>query len=277
MEEILKMKKKERIMVILLIFLLLLVALIVFFVSVNKKEPEPVIIEKTALDYIELSDVDNVPYLTIYETVNLKKINFINIPEVLVSNFYNKQTEILTTLNNNISINKEYIENYNTTNNINNYVVDSNIDSIILYELNDDILSVLYLIEDTVDYIGLTNYITNIFIDVKNNSILNTDMLLNKYNLNKENIASEVFNSVVEGHSDKFVDKDTKEEKDKSDIQINKEEYMQVLVDDFDAYMYLYFYQENLYLKYNKIDIANKLFNEELSAEKYSTMKLKIN
>ena len=41
-------------------------------------------------------EVDN--YLTVYKEANIKKINFMNLQEVLVSNLYNEQTEIINTL-----------------------------------------------------------------------------------------------------------------------------------------------------------------------------------
>jgi len=276
--EIKNAKKKETIMTILLVILIIIFVFVIIVVVINKDktvvpEQPPIIDENT---YITLEDIDNTEYLTIYENVNLKRVNFTNMPSVLVSNFYNKQEEVINTLNNNITINKEFIDKYNTDNNITDYTVNSKLESIIIYDLNDNILSLLYLIEDNVDYIGLTNYITNIFVDVSTNSLVNTDTLLDTYNLNKEDISLEIFNNVVDYHDDKFINKDTNEELTKEDVQNNQEEYINLLVENFDTYIFLYFNQDNLYLKYNKNDIANFLFNENLVTTQYSTLKLDI-
>lgn len=277
-EEIKKSKKTENIMTVLLVFLIILFVFVVIVVVINKdrtvvEEEPPVIDENT---YISVENIDNTEYLTIYESANLKKVSFINMPEVLVSNFYNKQEEFISTLNNNITTNKDFIDEYNANNNITDYTVNSKLDSIVLYDLKDNILSLLYLIEDNVDYIGLTNYITNIFVDVSTNSLVNTDTLINTFSLSKEEIALEIFNIIVNEHADKFINNDTNVELTKEEILTNQETYINTLVENFDFYIYLYFNQEELYLKYNKNDIANLLFNENLKTIQYSTLKLNI-
>lgn len=277
-EEIIKTKKKENIMTVILVILIILFVAVVVLIVTNKnrtlvQEESPIIDKNT---YVKIESIDTTDYLTIYETANLKKVSFVNIPSVLVSNFYDKQDEIINTLNNNIETNKDFIDKYNSDNNITDYAVNSKVDSIILYELKDNILSLLYLVEDSVDYIGLNNYITNIFIDVNNNSLVNNNTILAKYNLTKEIVCMEIFDNVVNYHDDKFIDKDTNEELTKEDIQNKKDEYVNLLVENFDKYIYLYFNEEYLYLKYNKNDISNLLFNENLSNIKYSTLKLDI-
>jgi len=150
------------------------------------------------------------------------------------------------------------------------------IESIVGYYIKDDILSLLYLVEDNVDYLGLNNYITNIFIDLKNNSLVNQESILTKYNLTKEKIASEVFDSVLNKHDGNIIDKDTNQEIVIEEIKNKKDEYTKVLIENFDEYIYLYFLDNNLYLKYNVNDISEKLFNEELNNIKYSTLKINI-
>jgi len=275
-EEIKKIKKKETIMTCILILLLLIVIFIIIFVFANKdnnivSEQPPIIDEN---NYIRLEDVVNENYQAIYKSVNLKKVTFINIQEVLVSNFYSKQEEIINTINDNITENKDFIDKYNIDNNITDYTVNSKIDSNVLYEYKDNILSLLYLVEDSVDYIGLTNHITNIFIDVSGGQILNNDAILEKYSLTKENICNQAFNRVVNEHDGNFVDKDTKEELTKEDILNNQDKYIKTLVDNFDTYIYPYLNQESLYFKFNKNDISNFLFNEDEETIQYSTLKI---
>ena len=45
-------------------------------------------------------------------------------------------------------------------------------------------------------------------------------------------------------------------------------------MDNFDSYIYMYFNDNNLYLKYNRNEISNFLFNEDLEIGKYSTLKI---
>lgn len=278
MDNELKRDKKITFMTILLIILLILFCFIIIFVITNKDkqivEEKPTVI--TADNFIKKENIDDQKYLSVYKSVNLKKVTFTGITEVLVSNFYSKQDTILTTLENNIATNKEYIDNYNAINNVSDYTANSKIESIVGYYIKDDILSLLYLVEDNVDYLGLNNYITNIFIDLKNNSLVNQESILTKYNLTKEKIASEVFDSVLNKHDRNIIDKDTNQEIVIEEIKNKKDEYTKVLIENFDEYIYLYFLDNNLYLKYNVNDISEKLFNEELNNIKYSTLKINI-
>lgn len=279
-QETLEMIKKERVMSVVLAFLLMLFSFVVVFVMANKKYDDVIeepIDKPDASKYVRLENVDNTDYMSVYNNVDLKKVSFSNFDDILVNDFYNKQDQILNELSNNITSNKEYIDNYNNDNSITDYVSNSKIESLILYELKDDILGLLYLVEDTVDYRDINNYITNVFIDTKNNLILNNDGLLNRYNYTKEIVSSLVFDAVLEKHDDSFEYIIEGEVVDKNTILDSKADYVIKIVNDFDNYIYLYFNQGNLYLKYNRSDIANKLFNENLSSEKYSTLKLQIN
>jgi len=268
-------KKKEIIMSIVLAFLILLFIFIIIFVYTNKNvvvvpEEELVIDENT---YVKMYDVESDDYLSLYNDINLKKVSFTNIPESIISEFYEKQENIFDTIKGNISLNSEYIENYNKENNILNYKKNSNIDFVSVYELKDNILSLLYLVEDNVDYIGLNNYILNIFIDINTNTLLDNDYILSKYNVNKRDICSKVLDRVINEHDNIFIDKDTLEEIKKEDIIKDREEYLTLLVDNFNDYIYPYLNYESLYFKFNKSDISNFLFNEDLDIIQYSTMK----
>jgi len=274
MDDLNKIKKKENIMTIILIILLLLFIFVIIFVVSNKDrvkidEEKPVIDENT---YIKLEIIDNTKYLDLYKNANLRKVNFLNVKEVLITNFINIQNEFINTIENNLSSNKEYIDNYNKNNNITDYTIGSEIDSIIIYDFKDNILSLLYLLEEKVDYLGVNNYITNLFIDISTNSIISNETVLTKYNLSKENISKEVFDNILAYHSDTF----SNEELNKETIKNNSSEYISKLIENFDNYIYLYFNDESLYLKYNKNDISNFLFEEDLEEVTYSTLKLKI-
>lgn len=272
-------KRKEIIMSILLVFLILSAIFIVIFVHTNKDsnnvlEENPSVIDEN--NYIILEDIDVTLFEDVYKNIKLNKINFINTNEEITSDFYSKQNNIIETLKNNVTINKEKIDLYNKNNNITEYVNNSSIDSIILYDLKDNILSLLYLVEEDVDYFGLNNYITNLFINIKDNTIMNNDDIISNYNLSKQIICSEVYDNIINYHNDSFVDKDTGNTLTKEEISNNSDKYINILIDNFDKYIYFYLNNGNLYLKYNKHDISNFLFNENLENIKYSTMKLEI-
>lgn len=269
-------KKKEIIMSVILVFLILLFIFIIIFVYTNKNyfdvsEEQLVIDENT---YVKTYDVNTDNYLDLYSSVNIKKVGFTNISENVVSEFYQKQENIFNTMIDNISVNSEYIENYNKDNNILDYKNNSKIDFVSVYELNDNILSVLYLVEDNVDYIGLNNYILNIFIDVNSNTLLDNNFILSKFSIDKKEVSSKILDRVINEHNNIFIDKDTLEEIKKEDILLEREEYLTLLEDNFDNYIYPYLNNESLYFKFNKSDISNFLFNEDLDIIKYSTMKL---
>ena len=274
-----KMDKKEFIASILLCVFLLLFVVVAILGLTNKDkqivtEQPPVIDENT---YISLSNVEDESYLTIYKKVNLKKVNFSNIPEVLTTSFYEKQDQFIKNINDKISSNKEYIDNYNKNNNITDYSVNSEIDSIIIYDLKDNILSLLYLIEDKVDYIGINNNISNIFIDVSNNSLVNNEMLLSKYNLTKNSICDAIFDNILNYHGDTFKNISNNKELTKEEVLTKKNDYVSQLAEKFDEYIYLYFNDGSLYLKYNRNDISNLLFDEGLDKTTFSTLKVNIN
>lgn len=275
-KEIKNMKKRETIMTVILVILILITAFIIIFAYSNKDEikvtEQPQVIDKNT--YVRLEEVTNDDYSKIYETVNLKKVTLINIPEILVSDFYEEQDEIIKSLEDNITKNKEYIDNYNKENNITNYELNSKIDSNIIYELKDNVLSVLYLVEDTVDYLGLNNHITKIYIDVSSNTLIDNKSFLEKFNVNKENVSLQILDRVINEHDGNFINKETKEELTQEEVSSNKNEYINLLIANFDTYIYPYLNNDSIYFKFNKNDISNFLFNEELNTIGYSTLKM---
>ena len=265
-----KLNKREIIAIIALIIMILLFLTIVIVVKENKDniqiEEKPLQIDENA--YIKIEDLQNEEYTKLYKSVNVKRVAFKNIKEELIKDFDTKQNEIINIINSNIDSNKEFIDNYNLDNNITNYEINSTLDSIVLYDMKDDILSVLYLVEDKIDYKELNNNIINIFIDVKNNKVLSSEELLTKYNNTKENISKQVLENVIKDHKNNFGNLTQEQVKD------NQIEYINKIVENFDNLIYLYFNEENIYLKYNKNEIYNLLFNEKLSKIKYSTLKI---
>ncbi len=266
--------KKKGLNKILIIILLVVIILIVVFVIIGKtnknKDKDNVKNEVVAVsNYIQVSDVNTSNYLNVYKEAKIKRVRFLNVSEILTNDFYNKQDEFINTVNQNLISNKEYIENYKKTNNINNYILNSTISTLVLADIKDDILSVIYLIEDNLDYRGTETYITNTFINLKNNAIVTNDNILSKYNVTKNEIASSIFDNILSDYDKYFSNKLTKEQ-----LQSKKADYVYKLIENFDEYIYLYINQGNLYSKYSKKDISKLLFEENFPNMAYSTYKV---
>lgn len=256
----------EKIMIGLLVIFILLFVFVVIFVIANKKDNTVVEVPNNNLDvtnYVLMEEVDTTKYMDLYSSVNLKKISFKNLTNESTKEFTDKQDEIIKSLEDSISVNKEFVNEYNKEHNVTGYKSTSKLESIILTNINNNILSVLYLIEDEVDYKKVNNYIANLFVDTVSKNLLSSEEVLSKYGLSKEGISRRVFDLVIEG-------KDNKDELTKE-----ADSYSSKIMDNFDKYIYLYFNSDGIYLKYNKSDISNYLFNSSLDSVKYSTYKIK--
>ncbi len=256
----------EKIMIGLLVIFILLFVFVVIFVIANKKDNTVVEVPNNNLDatnYVLMEEVDTTKYMDLYSSVNLKKISFKNLTNESTKEFTDKQDEIIKSLEDSISVNKEFVNEYNKEHNVTGYKSTSKLESIILTNINNNILSVLYLIEDEVDYKKVNNYIANLFVDTVSKNLLSSEEVLSKYGLSKEGISRRVFDLVIEG-------KDNKDELTKE-----ADSYSSKIIDNFDKYIYLYFNSDGIYLKYNKSDISNYLFNSSLDSVKYSTYKIK--
>ena len=256
----------EKIMIGLLVIFILLFVFVVIFVIANKKDNTVVEVPNNNLDatnYVLMEEVDTTKYMDLYSSVNLKKISFKNLTNESTKEFTDKQDEIIKSLEDSISVNKEFVNEYNKEHDVTGYKSTSKLESIILTNINNNILSVLYLIEDEVDYKKVNNYIANLFVDTVSKNLLSSEEVLSKYGLSKEGISRRVFDLVIEG-------KDNKDELTKE-----ADSYSSKIMDNFDKYIYLYFNSDGIYLKYNKSDISNYLFNSSLDSVKYSTYKIK--
>ena len=256
----------EKIMKGLLVIFILLFVFVVIFVIANKKDNTVVEVPNNNLDvtnYVLMEEVDTTKYMDLYSSVNLKKISFKNLTNESTKEFTDKQDEIIKSLEDSISVNKEFVNEYNKEHNVTGYKSTSKLESIMLTNINNNILSVLYLIEDEVDYKKVNNYIANLFVDTVSKNLLSSEEVLSKYGLSKEGISRRVFDLVIEG-------KDNKDELTKE-----ADSYSSKIMDNFDKYIYLYFNSDGIYLKYNKSDISNYLFNSSLDSVKYSTYKIK--
>lgn len=258
--EIKKMKKQETIFSVILGILILLVIFVVLFVVSNKDKDNTLVDEVNYFNdynnYVILEDIDTSKYMDLYSSVNLKKVKFKNVSSLLYDSFLNKEEEYIKSIEDNIDSNKKFIEEYIKENNIRNYKLNSNIDSTILLDMKDGVLSILYLIEEEIDYKGVNNYINNIVIDVKNNKVLSNGDILSSYNVSTEQVINEVYNNYT---MDKELDKDV---------------FVSKISDKFDDYIYLYVYMDSLYLKYNKSDISKLVNEEDVASVRYSTVKL---
>ena len=222
----------EKIMIGLLVIFILLFVFVVIFVIANKKDNTVVEVPNNNLDatnYVLMEEVDTTKYMDLYSSVNLKKISFKNLTNESTKEFTDKQDEIIKSLEDSISVNKEFVNEYNKEHNVTGYKSTSKLESIMLTNINNNILSVLYLIEDEVDYKKVNNYIANLFVDTVSKNLLSSEEVLSKYGLSKEGISRRVFDLVIEG-------KDNKDELTKE-----ADSYSSKIIDNFDKYIYLYF------------------------------------
>lgn len=255
----------EKVMIGILIFLILLFIFVIIFVIANKKDNNNVV-ENSNLEvsnYINIEDVNNDLFKDIYKEVNLKKLSFKNLKTETTNDFTMKQDEIIKNISDNIETNKEFIDDYNTSHNVVGYTNSSKIDSTVISSINENTLSILYLVENSIDYKNIENNIINLFVDIVSKDLLDTSAVLNKYNLSKEGISKQITTLVIESNSNK------------EELLKDIDNYSKKLMDNFDKYIYVYFNNDGIYLKYNKTDISNYLFNSKLDSVKYSTFKIK--
>lgn len=258
------MTKKEKIMTALLVVLILFCVFIILLVISNKEEDTPPEVPNNVLsveNYLKIEDINTEEYTDVFKEINLKRVIFKNINNELVTDFNNKQDELINSLNQN----KSYILEYNQNNNITDYKPNSVIFNNILYELDNNILSVLSYVREKIDYKEESSYINNILIDIKNNKLLTNNEFLDNYNISKEVIVNDLFNEIKSN-----ITQSSKTE----------EEYKNLLIDNFDDYAYLYIYKgtdnvNNFYMKYNLNQVLNILLEQELeNSSEYTTMKI---
>jgi len=141
-----KMSIKEKIMVIVLVLLIILFSFIVLFVVANKNNDEQVLEVPNYFDdvenYIYIEEIDTSIYTDLYKSINLKRVKFKNVSELLYGEFENKQNEYINTINSNIEDNKKFIEDYNVNNNIVEKITKEEISNIndMIFELNKNVL-----------------------------------------------------------------------------------------------------------------------------------------
>lgn len=267
MEEIKKFKTKEIIMSILLVFLILLVVFISLLVISNKDNNDVKEVPNDNLlitNYLDISSIDTTNYDTVFSEINLKKITFKNFSSDITSDFETKQQEDLDRLN----TSKDYIVKYNTDNNITNYKKTSTVNQTLLTEIDNNILSVLYIIEENIDYLGKNSYINSILININSNTIVQNDEFLSTYNINKNDICSRIFDIFINEYDLSVVNLTIDEVKE------HKEEYVSKLITNFDDLIYPYINDENIYVKYSKNYVAKTLFDIEVKEIRYSTLKV---
>lgn len=267
MEEIKKFKTKEIIMSILLVFLILLVVFISLLVISNKGSSNVQEVPNNNLliaNYLDVSSIDTTNYDSVFSEINLKKITFKNLNNNITNDFETKQQEDLDRLN----TNKDYILKYNTDNNITNYKKISTVNQTLLTEINNNILSILYIIEENIDYLGKNSYINSILINIDNNTIIKNTEFLSTYNINKNDICSRIFDIFINEYDLSTVNLTIDEAKQ------HKEEYVSKLITNFDDLIYPYINDENIYVKYSKNYIAKTLFDVEAKEIRYSTLKV---
>ena len=252
--------KKAIILVIITSILFVLAGFILYFIfdrqgmSNNNNK----YINYNVNDYVFVEAVSLDDYSDVYSSVNVSQINFKNLDNSLVEKFLNKQEEII-----------DYVTGYyNEIKNNTNYGSANSAVSTIKTQINGGILSVFYKLDFYLDEnIFINNkksYVVTLNIDLKTNSVLTNDQLLDKYSYTKSYIVNKLFNEdILINKNEIVVDKNTNISLTRIDIERKKDEYVERIILDFNNIIDMYIENNSLVLVYNNQELKNIFFDDE--------------
>lgn len=202
----------------------------------NEEETSNWLIEEEAKQYITLEDV------SLTEEVSTKKVKFINIDGNLTKQFYADQQAIID----NIHIyNDEYIK--------------GGADYKLKAFVNNNILSVVYLIEEqnAIGTCGTKMAVTNI--DIVNDQVISEEELLNKANTSYNKLVTDYYNSELV--SWKKLNEYNKTDIDYYDVTFkdfsnNKDKYVNIGLAKLPDIIYTYIENGQIKYDYYTIDIG---------------------
>lgn len=208
-------------------------------------------------DYIETAPIVFNNYSDVYSNINVSKITFKNLDNDLTKTFENEENELIDYIN----------KYYNELKKEEDYTSDNAVNTLIKTQVNSTILSVFYEMDFKLQSTN-RSYVITLNIDLKTNKVLTTEDLLSKYNYSKEYIAEKIFNDdVLIGINDAVIDKNTNISLTRSDIEKNKNEYVQRITDDFNNIIKVYIENNSLVLVYNKKDLNDLFFENAYNNE----------
>ena len=199
--------------------------------SGNKEENNKKIY--SAGEYVSLEDYK------VTDKYTIKKVKFNHLDDNVTKEFYDMQNKIL---NNLYASNEDY------------YTAEHKVE----YYINNNILSVLYMVEETnaIGTCATTKAVTNI--DLLNNKVLSEEELLSKVNMSYEKIINKYYDDELSSWS-KNIDEnghviDSYEIKF-DDFKNNKDKYIKIGLDKIDDVIYTYIKDGHIKYDYYTIDV----------------------
>lgn len=253
--------KKAKGLVIITSFVLLFAGFFLFFLfdkqGINKNGNNNYV-NYNVNDYIEITPVVFNSYSDVYSSINVSRINFKNLDHSIVSNFIDKETEIVGYIT-------DYYNKIITYNNYNSVNV---VNSTIKTQINGAVLSILYKLDFNLDEEifndNIKSYFITINIDLVTNKILTNNDLLSKYNYTKNHIADKLFNEeVLIKKGEVAIDKETNISITKNEIERKKTKYVDRIITEFDNIIEMYIENSSLVLVYNNKELKNLFFDNK--------------
>ena len=259
--------------VILTILILLVVFIILFVLYEKEKEsmlstPEN---EYNVGDYIYIEKVDYSKYNNLFKgNLELPKITLKNIPEDIINEFENNETDILLEIVNSSKLLDEQIKE-------SQYTPVSTINIDMDYNISNSILSIKYVLTIKLDF-DLDTIVKALYFnyDIKNNLELSNSELLNKLGYTYSEISEYLFNNIIikdKNKEDKVIDSISNSEITIQDIIDNKEEYIGRINNELEN-LNIYLDNNSILIGYFYNDLINICYSLE-EENKYEIVEYK--
>lgn len=250
-----KDKKSFIIGSVILTILILLLVFIILLVLYEKEKRSMLNIPESkynVTDYIYVEKVDYSKYSNLFTgNLEMPKITLKNIDKEIINDFENKETDILIEIVNSSKLLQEKVGD-------SEYIPNSTINIDMDYSINNDILSIKYILTIKLDF-DLDSIVKTLYFnyDVENKKVLSNEEVLNKLGYKSLEISTYLFDNVVlkdKTMEDKVIDSVGNKEITIKDIVDNKEEYINRINDKL--------VDLNIYVNKDNIDIG--YFNDYL-------------
>ena len=213
-------------------------------------------------DYIETRALAFNDYNNVYNSINVSRVDIKNISNDSISDFISREDELIG-----------YIDAYyDEIVARDGYVPINTANSNIKVQINGTILSVFYeldfFLDDSIFENNVKKYVATINIDLATEEVLSNDFLLKKYDYTKRYLSEKLFEEdVLIATNQAVMQKDTNITLTKSDIEKQKEEYVERIVNEFDNIIKMYIENNSLVMVYDKKELNNIFFDNNYMTE----------
>ena len=260
-------EKAAKVLVVVSAIFLLLVGFGLYklfeYQGINKDTTSRKIVNYDIKDYVETVPVVFNGYSNLYSKINVSRVNLKDLDNNVIKSFMDEEDKLI-----------EYITTYyNEINNeVENYIPSNEVSSSIKMQINGAILSIYYELDFNLDKNIYSNnikkYVITTNIDLATGRILSNNDLLKKYNYTRKYIVEKIFDEdLIIGNGQIVIDKNTNISLTKEDIEINKEEYINELISEFDNFINMYIDNKTLVIVYNKSELRNMFFDNDFDSE----------